>query len=141
MKLAMEITLDSGVKEKVTAHFADFIAFEGEKNRAITNLQSEVKLSDLAWLAWHSLKRRNQVKTTFMEWVETVESLEVATEDSVIVPLENPQPTGRSHISPARHTSHHRCYYKNHLECCTRWSAICAGRTSNPTRHRGSNND
>ena len=33
MKLAMEITLDSGVKEKVTAHFADFIAFEGEKNR------------------------------------------------------------------------------------------------------------
>jgi hypothetical protein len=66
MKLAMEITLNSGVKEKVTAHFADFIAFEGEKNRAITNLQSEVKLSDLAWLAWHSLKRRNQVKTTFM---------------------------------------------------------------------------
>jgi hypothetical protein len=94
MKLAMEITLDTGVKEKVTAHFADFIAFEGEKNRAITNLQSEVKLSDLAWLAWHSLKRRNQVKSTFVEWVETVESLEVATEDSVIVPLENPQPTG-----------------------------------------------
>jgi len=94
MKLAFEITLNSGVKEQVTAHFADFIAFEGEKNRAITNLQSEVKLSDLAWLAWHSLKRRNQVKTTFAEWVETVESLEVATEDSVIVPLENPQPTG-----------------------------------------------
>jgi hypothetical protein len=94
MKLAMQVTLSSGVKENITAHFADFIAFEGEKNRPITNLQSEVKLSDLAWLAWHSLKRRNQVKVSFTEWVETVESLEVATEESVIVPLENNQPTG-----------------------------------------------
>ena len=94
MKINLEVTELDGVVSKVTAQFADFIAFEGEKNRAITNLQSEVKLSDLAWLAWHSLKRRNQVKVTFNEWVETVESLEVATEDSVIVPLENPQPTG-----------------------------------------------
>ena len=94
MKINLEVTTLDAVTTKVTAQFADFIAFEGEKNRAITNLQSEVKLSDLAWLAWHSLKRRNQVKVTFNEWVETVESLEVATEDSVIVPLENPQPTG-----------------------------------------------
>ena len=94
MKINLEVTaLDGGVS-KCTAQFADFIAFEGEKNRPITNLQSEVKLSDLAWLAWHSLKRRNQVKITFNEWVQTVESLEVATDDSVIVPLENPQPTG-----------------------------------------------
>ena len=94
MKLAMEVTLNTGVKEKVTAHFADFIAFEGEKNRAITNFQSEVKLTDLAWLCWHSLKRRNLVKVTFEEWTETVEMLEVASDDSQIVPLENPQPIG-----------------------------------------------
>lgn len=94
MKLAMVITLNSGVQEKVTAHFADFIAFESDKNRSVTNFQSEIKLTDLAWLAWHSLKRRNQVKINFEEWTETVEALEVATEDSVINPLESNQPTG-----------------------------------------------
>jgi hypothetical protein len=94
MKLAMEVTLNTGVKEKVTAHFADFIAFESEKNRPITSMQSDVKLTDLAWLCWHSLKRRNLVKVTFEQWTETVESLEVASDDSQIVPLENNQPTG-----------------------------------------------
>ena len=94
MKLAMEITLDSGVKEKVTAHFADFIAFEGEKNRSVANFQTELRLTDLAWLAWHATKRTKKTAMKFEEWIETVESVEVGTDSAVINPLENPQPTG-----------------------------------------------
>ena len=57
MKINLEVkTLDS-VTTKVTAQFADFIAFEGEKNRSVANFQTELRLTDLAWLAWHAEKR------------------------------------------------------------------------------------
>ena len=94
MKLAMEITLDSGVKEKVTAHFADFIAFEREQNRSVANFQTELKLTDLAWLAWHAEKRTKKTALNFDQWTETVDSVEVGAESSAINPLEKTQPTG-----------------------------------------------
>ena len=94
MKIALMVEFNDGTKSDVDAVFADFVGFERTWQRSVVKFETEMRLTDLAWLAWHSLKRRNQVKVTFNEWVETVESLEVATEDSVIVPLENPQPTG-----------------------------------------------
>ena len=94
MKINLEVTaLDGGIS-KVTAQFADFIAFEGEKNRSVANFQTELRLTDLAWLAWHAEKRTKKTAMKFEEWIETVESVEVGAESSAIVPLENPQPTG-----------------------------------------------
>jgi len=94
MKINLEVTTLDGVTSKVTAQFSDFIAFEGEKNRSVANFQTELKLTDLAWLAWHSQKRTHTTQLKFEEWTETVESVEVGTDSAVIVPLENPQPTG-----------------------------------------------
>ena len=94
MKINLEVTTLDNVTTKVTAQFADFIAFETEKNRSVANFQTELKLTDLAWLAWHSQKRTKKTAMKFEEWIETVESVEVGTDSAVIVPLENPQPTG-----------------------------------------------
>ena len=94
MKINLEVTTLDNVTVKATAQFADFIAFETEKNRSVANFQTELKLTDLAWLAWHSQKRTKKTAMKFEEWIETVESVEVGTESSVFVPLENPQPTG-----------------------------------------------
>ena len=94
MKINLNITTLDGVTVKATAQFADFIAFEGEKNRSVANFQTELRLTDLAWLAWHVEKRTKKTAMKFEEWIETVESVEVGTESAVIVPLENPQPTG-----------------------------------------------
>ena len=94
MKINLEVTTLDSVTTKVTAQFADFIAFENEKNRSVANFQTELRLTDLAWLAWHAEKRTKKTAMKFEEWVETVESVEVGTESAVIVPLENPQPTG-----------------------------------------------
>ena len=94
MKINLEVTTLDNVTVKATAQFADFIAFETEKNRSVANFQTELKLTDLAWLAWHSQKRTKKIAMKFEEWIETVESVEVGTDSSVIVPLENPQPTG-----------------------------------------------
>ena len=94
MKINLEVTTLDSVTTKVTAQFADFIAFETDKNRSVANFQTELRLTDLAWLAWHAEKRTKKTAMKFEEWVETVESVEVGTESAVIVPLENPQPTG-----------------------------------------------
>ncbi len=94
MKINLEVTtLDGGIN-KCTAQFADFIAFENEKNRSVANFQTELRLTDLAWLAWHAEKRTKKTAMKFEEWIETIESVEVGTESAVIVPLESPQPTG-----------------------------------------------
>ena len=94
MKINLEITTLDSVTTKVTAQFADFIAFEGEKNRSVANFQTELRLTDLAWLAWHAEKRTKKTALKFEEWIETVDSVEVGTDSAVIVPLESPQPTG-----------------------------------------------
>jgi hypothetical protein len=94
MKINLEVTTLDNVTVKATAQFADFIAFETEKNRSVANFQTELKLTDLAWLAWNSQKRTKKTAMKFEEWIETVESVEVGTDSAVIVPLENPQPTG-----------------------------------------------
>jgi predicted DNA-binding ribbon-helix-helix protein len=94
MKINLEVTTLDSVTTKVTAQFADFIAFETDKNRSVANFQTELRLTDLAWLAWHAEKRTKKTAMKFEEWIETVESVEVGTESAVIVPLENPQPTG-----------------------------------------------
>ena len=94
MKINLEVTELDGVVSKVTAQFADFIAFEGEKNRSVANFQTELRLTDLAWLAWHAEKRTKKTAMKFEEWIETVDSVEVGAESSAINPLENPQPTG-----------------------------------------------
>jgi hypothetical protein len=94
MKINLEVTTLDGVTTKVSAQFADFIAFETEKNRSVANFQTELRLSDLAWLAWHAEKRTKKTAMKYEEWIETIESVEVGTDSAVIVPLENPQPTG-----------------------------------------------
>ena len=58
MKINLEVTELDGVVNKVTAQFADFIAFEGEKNRSVANFQTELRLTDLAWLAMQRSARR-----------------------------------------------------------------------------------
>ena len=94
MKINLEVTTLDAVTTKVSAQFADFIAFENEKNRSVANFQTELRLTDLAWLAWHAEKRTKKTALKFEEWIETVDSVEVGTDSAVIVPLENPQPTG-----------------------------------------------
>ncbi len=94
MKINLEVTTLDSVTTKVTAQFADFIAFETEKNRSVANFQTELRLTDLAWLAWHAEKRTKRTAMKFEEWIDTVEKVEVGTDSAVIVPLENPQPTG-----------------------------------------------
>ena len=88
MKIAMTVKFDDGTDKKVEAVFADFVAFERTWNRSVTRFEQELRLTDLAWLAWHSEKRRKETTLNFdPEWIATVSEIELA-EDEEEVPLE-----------------------------------------------------
>ena len=88
MKIAMTVKFDDGTDKKVEAVFADFVAFERTWNRSVTRFEQELRLTDLAWLAWHSEKRLKNTTLGFdPEWIATVSEIELA-EDEEEVPLE-----------------------------------------------------
>jgi hypothetical protein len=94
MKIALKVTfLDESVKD-VEASFADFVAFERTWQRSVARFEQEVRLTDLAWLAWNNLSRTKQTTLKFdPDWVATVESVSVNDEAGEI-PLEMTPPLG-----------------------------------------------
>lgn len=88
MKIGMTVKFNDGKEKNVEAVFADFVAFERTWNRSVTRFEQELRLTDLAWLAWHSEKRMKQTTDQFdPDWIATVSEIEL-TEDEDEVPLE-----------------------------------------------------
>jgi hypothetical protein len=74
--------------------FADFVAFERVWSRSVTKFEQELRLTDLAWLAWHSEKRRKETSQPFdPDWISLLEEIKIAETDGDDVPLEISQPT------------------------------------------------
>jgi len=93
MKIALQVVTKDG-KRKVVCEFADFVKFEEVHNISMANIESNLKTRDLAWFAWHSEKRRKITTLDFDAWCETVDGINIDSEDEKLVPLESSQPTG-----------------------------------------------
>lgn len=84
MKIALTVKFINGTSADVDAMFPDFIAFERERRRSVVKLEGDMHLTDLAWLVWHSEKRRGGTTLKFEpDWVTTVESVEVREDPKV----------------------------------------------------------
>ena len=97
MKMSLKVTFNAGESKDVEAVFADFVAFERTWNRSVTQFEAELRLTDLAWLCWHSEKRRLQTTQGFdPEWVGTVFGIEAINDDAGEADTPNllGQPTG-----------------------------------------------
>ena len=96
MKLALEVTSALDHKKRViVAAFPDFIAFENRFNRSVAKFETELTLTDLAFLAWNSDYRAKKTGLDFETWCDEIETLELADQaEATIVPLEISQPTG-----------------------------------------------
>lgn len=82
MKLPVRVTYVDGSKDEIVASFADFVDFERVWSRSIRRFEEELRLTDIAWLAWSALCRKKTVKPKFSpEWIETVEMVEVFDEE------------------------------------------------------------
>jgi hypothetical protein len=95
MKLHMKVTFVDGEETLVTAQFPDFVSFERTWQRSVARFEQELRLTDLAWLAWSSLTRAKLTGKKFdPEWIETVANVE-AVDTPSDTPLETIQPTGQ----------------------------------------------
>ena len=76
MKIEMTVTYLDGTKDDVDAVFADFVGFERTWQRSVAKFEQELRLTDLAWLAWSALTHRNKTKLKFdPDRITTVENV------------------------------------------------------------------
>lgn len=94
MKIAIKVGGTDGSTRRSVAEFADFCKFEEHHNISMARVEDNLKVRDLAWLAWHSEKRRQVTALDFDTWLGTIESLSLDTEDEKLVPLESNHPIG-----------------------------------------------
>ena len=94
MKLVLWIHRSNDESQECVAEFVDFVKYEETHNVSMSKVEQDIKIRDLAWLAWHSEKRRNKTPLDFDKWLETVEQISAAEGEDKIVPLESTQPTG-----------------------------------------------
>jgi len=89
MKIELSVTYNDGMKRDVNAVFSDFVAFERTWNRSVTKFEEELRLTDLAWIAWHSEKRMKNTSLQFdPDWIDTVAEIDIRDEDGIEVPLD-----------------------------------------------------
>ena len=95
MKIGVNVHLNDGTKRLAVVAFADMVKYEDTFNVSMAKVEAEMKIRDLAWLAWHCEKRNKVTTLDFDTWLDSVENISVGdAEDNVIVPLESSQPTG-----------------------------------------------
>jgi hypothetical protein len=92
MKIEVTVKFNDGASKDIDCVFADFVAFERTWNRSVSKLETDLRLTDLAWLSWHSEKRRQQTQLTFdPDWIGLIDTLELREEpeeEEVPVPLD-----------------------------------------------------
>lgn len=92
MKMHLRVTNSDGSAVDVTVSAADLVAFEAEFNRSVAKFQDEFRLTDMYWLAWHSLRRTRAGIPAFTEWIETADPDVEFGDGSDVVPLESSPP-------------------------------------------------
>lgn len=84
MKIALRVIHTDGVIADCDAVFADFVGFERTWQRSVAKFESEIRLTDLAWLAWSSETRNKKTTLKFdPDWIATVESVEMRSDEEV----------------------------------------------------------
>lgn len=81
MRLHINLTMAGGEKVTTTAIVADFIAWEKQTKKKISDLAEGASMSDMALLAHLSLKRQDSATPDFDKWVEQIDTLEAGEPD------------------------------------------------------------
>ena len=95
MKMKFTVEYVDGSAESVSTGFADFVAFEKDKQKAITAVFGrDLFVGDVATIVWLHLSRTKKTEKSYDEWLETVDSISAA-ESEEIVPLDKTAATSK----------------------------------------------
>ena len=86
MHINFQVKYVDGSTVGAVASIVDQVAFEREHDKSIAVISTDFRLTDVCWLAWHSLHRTGNTTEAFDVWLDRVD--EVVIGESEIVPLE-----------------------------------------------------
>lgn len=94
MQMKLRVHFASGAQQDVTAQFSDFVMFERTWNKSVAKFSDDIRLTDLAWLAWKAMSRMKMTDQPFEPtWLESVQTVDVLTdEEEVTAPLDGTPP-------------------------------------------------
>jgi hypothetical protein len=78
INLQVEFSDKPGETKEVTCLASDMVKFETHFNISIANLDKDLKITHLLFLAWASEARTKATAKTFEEWVDSVLSVSAA---------------------------------------------------------------
>ena len=91
MKMNAKVEYADGSGVDVVIAAPDFVAFETKYDRSVARFATEIKFTDICWLAWHRLNRDGKAGD-FEPWLETIDGVNLE-EPEDIVPLGKTAPT------------------------------------------------
>jgi hypothetical protein len=80
MKINLRVTFEDKTVEEVSATARDLVAFEDKFTKSVATLETDFRITDLLWLAWHYLERKGKTKLTFEDWCDEVDTIEASEE-------------------------------------------------------------
>lgn len=90
MKMTLKVKFTDGQEKNVLVKFADFVSFERVWSRSVAKFENELRLTDLAWLAWSSETRAVATAKKFdPDWLETIDTIEPVSDEASEIPLES----------------------------------------------------
>ena len=78
INLRVEFSDKPGEPKEVLCLASDMVKFESHFDISIANLEKELKITHLLYLAWASEVRTKSTAKTFDEWVDEVETITAA---------------------------------------------------------------
>jgi hypothetical protein len=75
INLRVEFSNKPGEPKEVVCLASDMVKFESNFDISIANLEKDLKITHLLFLAWASEVRTKSTDKTFDEWVDEVESI------------------------------------------------------------------
>jgi hypothetical protein len=80
MKINLRVTFEDKTVEEVSATARDLVAFEDKFTKSVATLETDFRITDLLWLAWHYLERKGKTELTFEDWCDEVDTIEASEE-------------------------------------------------------------
>ena len=94
MRITLRVEFTNQKTTDVVCSAKDLVAFEDKYQRSVARLETEMRLTDLLWLAWHSLSRQKITDKDFDSWLDDVESIAPSDDDPKSEGLETAASTG-----------------------------------------------
>jgi hypothetical protein len=65
MKVNLRVTYNDKKVEEVNATMRDLVAYEDKFTKSVVNIESDFRITDLLWIAWHWLERQEKTQKKF----------------------------------------------------------------------------